>query len=131
MKVFLDTSAIYALGSESDEFHQQAEKKLMELIHKDAEVVTSNYVLLECTALLQNRQGVGIAREIIEKLCSGVDIIWLDDKLHNKAWKYWYKESKESLSLVDCSSFLLMEQEKINSAFTFDNHFAKVGFKIV
>lgn len=123
MRVFLDTSAIYAIGSESDDFHEEAKKKLEELIDKDVEFVISNYVLLECISLLQIRQGIRIAKELIDRLRTGSNIIWVNEELHEQAWKYWKDKSKKNLSLVDSSSFIIMKRENIDSAFTFDRHF--------
>jgi predicted nucleic acid-binding protein len=36
-----------------------------------------------------------------------------------------------ALSRMDASSFVLMSHEKIRAAFTFDHHFAMVGFRLV
>ena len=35
------------------------------------------------------------------------------------------------LSAVDATSFVLMERTGIREAFTFDHHFASVGFRLV
>ena len=127
MKVFIDTSAIYALGSKSDEFHEEAKKKLQILTNKNVEFITSNYILLECISLLQTRQGVMLTKELINTLITGVSILWINEEMHARSWKYWLGKSKESLSLVDCSSFILMEKEKIDVAFSFDRHFIAAG----
>lgn len=38
-------------------------------------------------------------------------------------------EDKE-LSFTDCTSFAIMEKLKLHKAFTFDEHFKKVGFEV-
>jgi uncharacterized protein len=131
MKVFIDTSAIYALGSKSDEFHEEAKKKLQRLTDENVEFVTSNYILLECISLLQTRQGVKVTKELINTLITGISIVWVNEEMHERSWKYWLGKSKESLSLVDCSSFILMEKDKIAAAFSFDRHFISAGKTLV
>jgi predicted nucleic acid-binding protein len=78
-------------------------------------------------SLLQARQGFKVAKEFIDKLVSGISVVWISEDLHEISWKYWLNKSKEKLSLVDCSSFVIMEKENINTAFSFDRHFLTAG----
>lgn len=128
MKIFIDTSALYALGSLSDEYHSKAKAILKELLKKDREFITSNYILLETISLLQRRQGLGVANRFIEKVSGNVSVLWIDETLHKNAWDYWKKCWQGDLSLVDCSSFVLMHNEGIKEAFTFDKQFKRAGF---
>ena len=59
MKVFIDTSAFYALACKSDQYHLQAKSVLEQLLQKNSELFTSNYVILETSALILNRLGLG------------------------------------------------------------------------
>jgi uncharacterized protein len=61
--VFVDSSALYAMLDISDANHQAARAGWIGLLHEQASLVTHNYVLLETSALLQNRLGVGALRE--------------------------------------------------------------------
>jgi predicted nucleic acid-binding protein len=131
MKIFIDTSAIYALGSLSDQDHPRAKESLKKLIEKDCEFVTSNYVLLECISLLQRRKGLKLTKSFIEKIYANVVILWINESQHKRAWDYWKKVWKRDLSLVDCTSFILMQEEDIKDAFAFDKQFEEAGFKLV
>lgn len=43
-----------------------------------------------------------------------------------------YKQSyAQEFSIVDCLSFVVMRQNQITHAFTFDAHFAQAGFEII
>jgi predicted nucleic acid-binding protein len=39
--------------------------------------------------------------------------------------------NRRSLSLVDCTSFEIMRQAGLDTAFTFDSHFRELGFKMI
>jgi len=51
MKTFVDTSAFYALADTTDRHHSVARKIYEELIGKE-ELITTDYVLLECSLSL-------------------------------------------------------------------------------
>ena len=48
-----------------------------------------------------------------------------------KSWEYFERRDLHKLSAVDATSFAVMKRENIKTAFTFDAHFAAVGFKVV
>ena len=49
----------------------------------------------------------------------------------NQAWKYFARTDLHKLSAVDATSFVLMSRAAVRVAFTFDHHFAAVGFRLV
>ena len=55
--------------------------------------------------------------------CSAADM--------KQAWKYFERTDLHKLSAVDATSFVLMSRARIRHAFTFDHHFAAVGFRLV
>ena len=38
---------------------------------------------------------------------------------------------RKKLSIVDCASFLIMREQGVSEAFTFDKHFGEQGFTVV
>jgi predicted nucleic acid-binding protein len=44
------------------------------------------------------------------------------------AWHLWKSRPDKEWSLVDCSSFIVMQQRGLTEALTTDHHFAQVGF---
>ena len=52
-KIFIETSAFYALMDRSDSCHQSAGKIWSHLLYRGHELKTSNYVTVETLALLQ------------------------------------------------------------------------------
>ena len=55
--------------------------------------------------------------------CSEADI--------RDAWQYYTRRDLHRLSAVDATSFVLMSNHGIGRAFSFDHHFASVGFSMV
>lgn len=123
MKTFVDTSAFYALADEDDQYHDQA-KGVYESLKDETQLVTTDYVLLECWYLMNNHLGRKPALQFWDGLTSGmVEIVDLDLLIRRKARKIIADYSDQDFSLVDATSFALMEQGGIERAFTFDSHF--------
>jgi predicted nucleic acid-binding protein len=64
--VLVDTSAFYAVFDRDDANHSAAKQTWTELLDEKATLLTTNYVLLETTALLQHRIGVPAVRSLHE-----------------------------------------------------------------
>ncbi|MEA3471271.1 MAG: PIN domain-containing protein [Thermodesulfobacteriota bacterium] len=130
-RIFIDTSAHYALMDRSDSHHKQAVGSLTSLLEKDAHLLTSNYVILETVALLQNRLGFEAANLWYRDVLGVVEIMWIDQITHKLAFELWLSLGRRRLSLVDCVSFVAMRNYKVEKVFGFDRHFAEQGFEII
>ncbi len=128
MKVFIDTSAFYALLDRDDQNHIKAKETWIKLINFNNLCITSNYVILETLALLQNRIGISAVRGFQGDLIPILLVEWVDTLTHNAAVSSLLAASKRKLSLVDCSSFEIMRRKDIKLVFTFDPHFREQGF---
>lgn len=127
--ILLDTSAIFALASDSDVNHVTAQKLIDKIYQEDNELSVHNYVVVEAITLLQSRLGFKAATQFsadVEKFRH----IWVTQEIHKAAKQYWLKQAKSKLSLTDCVSFVVMLKEKIDIAFAFDKHFEQAGFRI-
>jgi len=130
-KVFIDTSAFYALMDRSDNNHKEAAGLWTYFLEKDFCIQTSNYIILETMALLQNRLGFEAADLWYRDVLSLAEILWVDKSIHNLAHELWLSFGRRKLSLVDCVSFVTMRHYKIEKVFGFDKHFGEQGFEIV
>lgn len=131
MTVFIDTSAFYALLDRDDVNHVRAKKAWTELLDNDSALVTSNYIVVESLALVQNRLGLHALRAFHEDLLPLVNIEWIDEPIHRSGLSALLAASKRRLSLVDCVSFEVMRKERIKTAFVFDPHFKEQGFHCI
>ena len=58
----------------------------------------------------------------------GVEVLPFDTPLKNAAWNLWKSRPDKTWSLVDCASFVVMQQHGLVEALTTDHHFEQAGF---
>lgn len=131
MNLFVDTSAFYSLLDADDGNHPAAAAAWEAILAGRDTIRTSNYVLVETTALLQNRIGMEGLREFAADILPVVDIVWIDEGMHRSALHALLVSARRRLSLVDCTSFEAMRSAGITTAFCFDPHFGEQGFAVV
>lgn len=128
MSIFVDTSGFIAVLDRDDESHPDATKTWMDILTSEEVLVTTNYVLVETCALVQNRLGMKAIRVFKEDIVPVLRIEWIDDTLHHTAMGIMLAAVRKKMSLVDCVSFETMRLLGITTAFTFDKHFKEQGF---
>lgn len=126
--IFIDTSFVYALADNDDLNHEDAVKLFSSVLQANEEIVTHNYVLVECAALLQRRLSMDIALTFLEDARS-FRLIWVDEELHGQAVEELRRQNLSRLSMVDVLSFLAMRREGIRRFLGFDKHFEEAGFE--
>ena len=131
MTAFVDTSAFFAVLDADDRMHARARKEWGRLLESGASFCTTNYVVLETAALLQNRIGVEGVRAFAADVVPVVDIIWVNEGMHLSAFHALLVSGRRDLSLVDCASFEAMRRSGIDQAFCFDPHFTEQGFAVL
>ena len=128
MSVFVDTSALLAVLHAGDENHRRAARSFRGLIEANEELVTTSYILVETTALLQHRFGLPAVRGFQDDLVPVLGVVWVDAELHAEATAALLTAGRRELSLVDCVSFAGMRRQGLTRAFHFDRHFREQGF---
>lgn len=129
--IFIDTSAILAVLDRKDRFHLSASKFWEEILIEDEGVFLNSYILLEATALIQRRYGIEILNKFHFGMVPLLDVEWVDMPKHTEAMELLFSANRRNLSLVDISAFATMRREGIRRVFTFDQHFAEEGFKVL
>jgi len=131
MRIFIDTSAFYALLDRDDTHHPSAKRAWMELLKAAHTLVTSNYVLVETSALLQNRLGMEAIRAFHDDVLPLINSEFVTSGTHRSGVAALLSASRRDLSLVDCVSFEVMRTSGINTVFAFDKHFKEQGFSLI
>jgi len=125
-KIFVDTSAWYAIIDKNDRDHALAATKIQVL---DRPLVTSNYIFDEILTLLKAKLGFTVAVPFGQKLwnqeISALVRITEDDE--ERAWRIFRQYDDKGFSFTDGTSFALMERLDINTVFAFDDHFIQYG----
>jgi predicted nucleic acid-binding protein len=127
--IFLDTSAIYALADKADPNHLSAYGKFENVLRSGETFLLHNYILLESAALLQARLGLRSAILFLKDAKSFM-VEWVDLNLHEEAEKELERIGKREISLVDCTSFIVMRRRDVRRVFAFDRDFLEQGFSI-
>lgn len=131
-KLFVDTSGWASFFVSNQSSHAPAVQALTQAVQAKQTLVTSNYIMAELIALLQSPLRIPRSRifTIIDiiKTTSYLDIVHIDADLDTAAWNLCKSRPDKNWSLVDCTSFILMQQLNIQTALTTDHHFEQAGF---
>ena len=130
MNVFVDTAGLFALLIGNDHMHVRARLNFAYFAEHRAQLLTSSFVLVETTALLQRRIGLAPVHDLHSRILPLLEIIWVDSQWYGRATQRLLAQEQRSVSLVDCLSFEIMEARDITVAFTFDRHFEENGFTL-
>ncbi len=129
--VFVDTSALYAVLDRDDDNHAAARTTWEQLLRSSDVLLTHNYVLLEMVALVQSRLGMPALRSFQERIMPILQVYWVTESDHRTAIEMVIAADRRRLSLVDCTSFLIMRSHTVSDVFCFDKHFEEQGFNLV
>jgi predicted nucleic acid-binding protein len=131
--VFVDSGAWIALALTRDPLHSQA-RELWEILRgAGAKLHTSIPVVIETFTFLDRNASRDVAltwREAIDKPGT-VRILPCELRDLEQSWAYFQRAALHKLSAVDATSFAIMKRARIRLAYTFDHHFAAVGFRLV
>ena len=130
-KIFVDTSALYALISTQDQDMKLAAKTWEDALEGEDALFINNYVLVECFALIQSRLGLDFVRALQTNIVPFLQVDWIAEQQHISSVNNVLTANRRQLSLVDCSSFETMRRLGIEKVFTFDNHFQEQGFDVI
>lgn len=93
--------------------------------------MTSSYVVVEATALVQRRLGVEATRDLLGAVVPALEVAWVTEELHLAGAAALLAAGRRDVSLVDHVSFELMRRRGIRSAIAVDRHFADAGFDLL
>jgi uncharacterized protein len=129
--VFVDTSALYALLVGSETHHTAVTRSFIQALERGRMLLTTNYVVVEATALLQHRIGLDAVRDLEARLLPVISVRWVDSDTHRRAIDRLFRIDKRRVSLVDAVSFVCMEAEGVSDALTLDADFEHEGFRLL
>lgn len=109
-RVLLDTSAIYAVVSPNDQYHQRAAREFSDLVDRGIDLWVSSYVLVETYVLVQRRLGLETLRKVRDAIESVCTVHWIDSEDHEQAWRLWLQRDAAGLSFVDWSTFVVSKR---------------------
>lgn len=129
-RYFADSCYWIALLHKSDQHHESVREASERL--ESFRIVTSEFVLAEVLNLLGKR-GASL-RDMAVKLVDALEsdpntaIDRATSSLFAEALQVYRDHPDKKWSLVDCSSFVIMERLGLDTALTFDRHYKQRGF---
>ncbi len=125
MTTFVDTSAFYAAADSGDRSHIRA----TEVLGAANRLVTSDHVLVESWILIRARGGRAAAERFWDAVRGGlaaVETVLPGDL--DAAWRIGEAFPDQDFSIVDRTSFAVMERLGISNAASFDDDFSIYRF---
>lgn len=127
---FIDTGFLIALINEKDQYHQIA-LQLSHVIENQSVVITDCVLLEVGNALAKNFRKEAMQLINYFENSSEVNLVHLKPTIFQKAYQLYALHQDKTWGLVDCVSFVVMREMKLNDVLTFDKHFSQAGFNIV
>lgn len=131
--IFVDSSAWVALVDQRDGNHSAAIRQQAELLQgRLGRLITSDFVLDETFTLVRKRLGADAVRQFSSGIDSSgsVHVLWVTPEQFEASKKLFLLQGRRSWSFTDCTSFSLMRELGIRSAFSLDSDFREAGFDI-
>ncbi len=131
-ELFADTSGWGNLVDPTQPFHALAANIYRTSRQRSQKIITTNYIISEVVSLLTNPLRIPRATLVtfVEGLKASpfVKVIHVDELLDQNSWNLLGSRLDKEWSLVDCASFVLMQNRGISDALTSDHHFEQAGF---
>jgi predicted nucleic acid-binding protein len=129
-RIFIDTSAFYALADKKEPLHRKARNFLE---GNTLPLVTTNYVFAETLSLLTKRLGkktaIAFGNGIWESAI--INLVFFPEEYQSPTWDLFCSKKDKEWDFIDCSCFVFMEKMGIIEAFSFDKHFSQAGFEML
>ena len=130
--LFVDTSGWANLIDVSQPFHSLSVKIYQNMRSQKHKIITTSYIITELIALLSSPLRIPRPKAIafIQSLKTSpyIEVIHISKEIDTKAWELLMQRQDKEWSLVDCSSFIVMQESKITESLTSDHHFEQAGF---
>ncbi len=131
-ELFVDTSGWANLIDVSQPFHPLAVQIYQNARSQKCKIITTSYIIAELVALLSSPLHIPRPKAIafIQGLKTSpyIEVIHISQTIDMKSWELLTKRQDKEWSLVDCSSFIIMQERKITESLASDHHFEQAGF---
>ena len=137
---FLDTSYAIALSSSTDDYHHKALAIAQQLKTSKTPLVTTRAIILEIGNALSKQKYRSKSITLLSSLEKDrtVTVIPLSEILYQKAFQLYCQRNDKNWGIVDCISFIVMEERRITGLFWFlcgnevytDSLFNKIVLKV-
>lgn len=130
--LFVDTSGWIEIFGKNEPLHDKATKIFAQALKARRRIITTNYIINEYLGTDGKR--CHLSREdllnTVDRIIHSPDIevVHIGEKSHSIAILFLRKRLDKQWSLVDATSFNLMNERGIREALTTDHHFEQAKF---
>lgn len=125
MKILADSDFLVALYKPDDSNHVKA-KRIFKSIENDTTLFSLNLVFQESTTVISKKMGMVHAKNFFELINHLVKSrIDLNQKLEQKAWQIFIKQTKKGTSFVDCANLAVLKEFELDKIASFDKAYPK------
>lgn len=136
--IFVDTAPLIAINNPDDQYFEPTQLFYKTLRQDKITIITSDYCIDEALTGLITRVkkggyylGMNLIKWIFHSHPS-LSIEWITPERFYQARKVFERFNKDKTwSFTDCTSFVVMKELGIKTAFSFDEEFAQMGFEIL
>jgi predicted nucleic acid-binding protein len=133
MTYFIDTWFWAALLNKRDPHHKVARRLSAKV--SQSKVVTSQLVLMELLSFC-SKMGPDIRTACVElvrklKVAPNTIVFPHSDQLYCQSLALYAQHNDKDWSLVDCASFIIMQEKGIHIAVSGDHHFEQRGYQLL
>lgn len=139
-EIFVDAGPFHALNTPYDQYHDRAQVAIQAIDKQRSRLVTTDYVIDEALTMLitSRKDGYHFALNLLKFLSVknknylSVNMEFISQDRFRQSIEVFRRYNRyKTWSFTDCASFVVMKELKIETAFTFDDHFQQMGFKIL
>ena len=116
----MDSSAFYAIADTTDRHNSRAKS----LLTSQEGLVTTDHVLVETWLLIARKLGEDAAGSAWQAIERGARVEFVDQMDMHMARSIGVNFGDQLFSIVDCTSFAVMQRLGVTRTISFDRHFA-------
>ncbi|MBI3193705.1 MAG: PIN domain-containing protein [Ignavibacteriae bacterium] len=140
MKVFVDTWGWVALADRTDPYHKETERIYKsQILIESSIIITSDYIFSETLTALRTSIGhteaIRWATQLMDEVANKtITLMGIDENIWHRAFHLLQRYSdKPTISFVNFTSFVVMQELQITEVFSGDKHFEQVnlGFHLM
>ncbi len=129
-EVLVDSDAFVAWFVAFDLLHRTASDVFEKLIHEQALMVATNWVLVETATVLSYRVGQDQARRFLKHFeTSHFPIVRVTEDLEQETLSFFKRQNGRGVSMIDCANAVVAKHFGIPRIFSFDKFYRRLKIR--
>lgn len=131
--IYVDAAGWIALVNRRDALHTEAVRIYKQRLQERCQFITASVVLLEVGNWLSPAPLRGLAVDLLDRIeqSSRIEVVHVTPQLYAKGWELYSNRLDKDWGMIDCISFVIMQERNLTEALTSDHHFEQAGFKVL